>query len=68
VVAFCRGESTLTAVPRLVLTLGGDWQDISTGCWENALTGDRLEGGVVRLADLLARSLVALLERLEPTQ
>jgi (1->4)-alpha-D-glucan 1-alpha-D-glucosylmutase len=67
VVAFCRGEGAVTAVPRLVLTLANDWQDttldIPPGSWENALTGDRLEGGAVRLVDLLARFPVALLER-----
>jgi (1->4)-alpha-D-glucan 1-alpha-D-glucosylmutase len=57
-------------VLRLVLTLAGDWQDttvdIPSGLWEHMLTGDRLEGGMVPLAGLLARYPVALLERQEP--
>jgi (1->4)-alpha-D-glucan 1-alpha-D-glucosylmutase len=70
VVAFCRGDGAITVVPRLVLTLAGDWQDttvdIPSGLWEHMLTGDRLEGGRVPLAGLLARYPVALLERQEP--
>jgi (1->4)-alpha-D-glucan 1-alpha-D-glucosylmutase len=71
VVAFCRGDGAITVVPRLVLTLAGDWQDttvdIPSGRWEHVLTGDRLEGGLVPLAGLLARFPVALLERQGPS-
>jgi (1->4)-alpha-D-glucan 1-alpha-D-glucosylmutase len=71
VVAFCRGDGAITVVPRLVLTLAGDWQDttvaIPSGLWEHALTGDRLEGGMLPLASLLARYPVALLERRAPS-
>jgi (1->4)-alpha-D-glucan 1-alpha-D-glucosylmutase len=67
VVAFGRGEGAITVTPRLVLTLRGDWEDttieIPRGRWTNVLTREGLEGGVMRVEDLLARFPVALLER-----
>jgi (1->4)-alpha-D-glucan 1-alpha-D-glucosylmutase len=67
VVAFTRGGGAVTIVPRLVLGLHGDWADtvieLPTGRWRNQLTGDEVRGGVVRLAELLARFPVSLLVR-----
>jgi (1->4)-alpha-D-glucan 1-alpha-D-glucosylmutase len=67
VVAFMRGESVVTVVPRLVAKLGGDWRDTEVelpgGEWTNQLTGERLRGNRVRLADLMRRFPVALLAR-----
>jgi (1->4)-alpha-D-glucan 1-alpha-D-glucosylmutase len=67
VVAFMRGESVLTIVPRLVAKLGDDWRDTEVelpgGEWTNHLTGERLRGNRVRLADLMRRFPVALLAR-----
>ena len=67
VVAFARGESVVTVVPRLVLRLGGTWDDtaveLPAGRWRNELTGDTLSGDEVRVAELLKRFPVALLSR-----
>ncbi len=65
VVAFIRGESVVTIVPRLVAKLGDDWRDteveLPRGQWANHLTGDRLRGGSIKLAELMHRFPVALL-------
>ncbi|TVP53799.1 MAG: malto-oligosyltrehalose synthase [Halomonadaceae bacterium] len=67
VIAFLRGNRVLTLVPRLVISLGGDWGDthiqIPTGRWHSPLTGETLEGGCLPIARLLSRFPVALLER-----
>ena len=72
VVAFARAESVIAVVSRLTAELGGDWGDtaleLPAGQWRDALAdralADRLAGeGAVELADLLARSPVALLVR-----
>jgi (1->4)-alpha-D-glucan 1-alpha-D-glucosylmutase len=67
VVAFARGGGCVALAPRLVLGLGGDWQDtrlaLPAGRWTDELTGESLWGGEVRLAALLARFPVALLVR-----
>jgi (1->4)-alpha-D-glucan 1-alpha-D-glucosylmutase len=70
VFAFSRSDEVVTAVPRLVIGLGGDWGNTSLelppGRWRNELTGesiDREAGGQVRLSDLLRRFPVALLSR-----
>jgi (1->4)-alpha-D-glucan 1-alpha-D-glucosylmutase len=66
-VAFARGDDVITLVPRLVLGLGGEWDDttltIGDGPWENVLTGETIEGGERRVADLLCRFPLALLAR-----
>jgi (1->4)-alpha-D-glucan 1-alpha-D-glucosylmutase len=67
VVAFTRGREVATIVPRLVLRLDGDWLDtaveLEEGSWTDELTGARVAGGAVPLADLLRRFPVALLSR-----
>jgi (1->4)-alpha-D-glucan 1-alpha-D-glucosylmutase len=67
VVAFIRGESVVTIVPRLVAKLGGDWRDteveLPRGEWINHMTGARLRGGRMKLAELMQRFPVALLAR-----
>ncbi len=64
-VAFCRGESVITLVPRLVITLNNDWQNttlvIPSGHWRNAFTGERWRGGEIAIADLLSNFPVCLL-------
>jgi (1->4)-alpha-D-glucan 1-alpha-D-glucosylmutase len=64
VVAFARGDAAVTVVPRLVLGLGGEWDDttlaLPPGRWRNELTGDEVTGRVA-VAELLARFPVALL-------
>jgi (1->4)-alpha-D-glucan 1-alpha-D-glucosylmutase len=66
VLAFGRGGGSVTVVPRLVLGLAGDWRDttitLPPGAWHNVLTGDDAAGRI-RVADLLSRFPVALLER-----
>jgi (1->4)-alpha-D-glucan 1-alpha-D-glucosylmutase len=67
VVAFIRGESAVTIVPRLVAKLGGDWRDteveLPRGEWINHMTGARLRGGRIKLTELTHRFPVALLAR-----
>jgi (1->4)-alpha-D-glucan 1-alpha-D-glucosylmutase len=62
--AFQRGAEVVVAVPRLVLSLAGEWEDtkltLPPGRWRNELTGDAAEGEV-RVGGLLARFPVALL-------
>jgi len=72
-VAFSRGGSAMTVVPRLVLGLerSGGWRATTVdlgpgGPWRNLFTGDELPGGGrIPVADLLARFPVALLERVD---
>jgi len=67
VVAFARGDSVITIVPRLILKTGGRWADttleLPSGHWLNEFTGDTFDGGVIRVASLLKRFPVALLSR-----
>jgi (1->4)-alpha-D-glucan 1-alpha-D-glucosylmutase len=67
VIAARRGDDVVVVVPRLTVRLGGDWADTSLelpgGGWRNVLTGDEVDGGNVRVGDLLRRFPVALLER-----
>jgi (1->4)-alpha-D-glucan 1-alpha-D-glucosylmutase len=67
VIAFARGERSITIVPRLVLKLADDWSDtaieIPPGVWRNELSGDKVNGGEIRMTDLLKRFPVALLTR-----
>jgi (1->4)-alpha-D-glucan 1-alpha-D-glucosylmutase len=67
VVAYLRGEDVATIVPRLSYSVKGKWSDtaltLAAGRWKNALTGDIVKGGEVRVQDLFARFPVALLVR-----
>jgi (1->4)-alpha-D-glucan 1-alpha-D-glucosylmutase len=70
VFAYRRGEAVLTVLPRLVLRLArtGGWSTtalpLPEGRWRNVLDLREHEGPArVRIADLLARFPVALLER-----
>lgn len=69
-VAFARAGQVITLAPRLPLGLGGDWAattvTLPPGDWLNALTGERVVGGIQPVADLLKRFPVALLSR-EPS-
>jgi (1->4)-alpha-D-glucan 1-alpha-D-glucosylmutase len=64
-VAYLRAGCLLVLVPRLVMTLGGEWDetviDLSKQGWVNVLTGETMAGGETRIADLLRRFPVALL-------
>jgi (1->4)-alpha-D-glucan 1-alpha-D-glucosylmutase len=67
VVAFGRGEGCIAVATRLPLKLGGRWGDTTIdlpgGKWSNELTGEAVEGGRVKVDELLAWFPVALLAR-----
>ncbi len=60
--------ATVSLAFRWPLLLGGAWRDTTVrlpeGSWRNALTGQELSGGEQPVAAVLARTPVALLERL----
>jgi (1->4)-alpha-D-glucan 1-alpha-D-glucosylmutase len=66
-VGFVRGGDVATIVPRLVMTLAGEWADttiaLPSGRWRNCLSGDEHAGGSVALREILDRFPVALLVR-----
>jgi len=66
VVAYMRGESLLTVVPRWMIKLG-DWGDTTLelpgGHWLNRLTGETFDGGPVSMKSLFSAFPVALLTR-----
>jgi (1->4)-alpha-D-glucan 1-alpha-D-glucosylmutase len=74
VIAFQRGESVATVVPRWSLKLGSDWGDTAVELpasrnkdekwrWANRLTGRAVDGGRVAVTDLLRDFPAALLTR-----
>jgi (1->4)-alpha-D-glucan 1-alpha-D-glucosylmutase len=67
VVAYLRGESVVTVVPRLVQLLDGAWKQtavhLPAGQWINQLTGETFEGGATSIEHLLKSFPVALLTR-----
>jgi (1->4)-alpha-D-glucan 1-alpha-D-glucosylmutase len=67
VVGFMRGDRVATIVPRWPQKLGGNWGattlELPPGQWRNTLTGDVVQGGRVRVQDVLRRFPVALLVR-----
>jgi (1->4)-alpha-D-glucan 1-alpha-D-glucosylmutase len=67
VVAYLRGDSVLTLVPRFPYKLDDNWSattvSIPRGQWINRLTGERYHGGRVRISTLLDQFPVALLTR-----
>jgi (1->4)-alpha-D-glucan 1-alpha-D-glucosylmutase len=68
-VAFLRGDSIATVVPRWTMSLNNDWSDtkimIPEGRWHNHLTDEPLLGGAHLLSHLLAEFPVALLSKEE---
>ena len=69
VVTYLRGDQVATIVPRWNLKLGGGWAgtivNLPKAHWKNLLTGETVEGGRVRVQDILKRFPVALLVREE---
>jgi (1->4)-alpha-D-glucan 1-alpha-D-glucosylmutase len=67
VIAYTRGETVATVVPRLTVKLGGSWRDttlaLPEGRWRNRLTGAWVDGGRVPLKNILKDFPVALLAR-----
>jgi (1->4)-alpha-D-glucan 1-alpha-D-glucosylmutase len=66
-IAYLRGHTVTTIVPRLVASLGGDWQQTSIelpqGRWTNRLTGTQVNGGKLAIKQALRDFPVALLVR-----
>ncbi len=64
VVAFTRGGTVITAIPRFLMELKNDWQDtvllLPPGAWKNELTGETVDG-TVAVGDLFGKFPVALL-------
>ena len=69
VVAFLRGDQVATIVSRWNVKLGGGWAgsivNLPKAHWKNLLTGESVEGGRLRMQDILKRFPVALLVREE---
>ena len=65
VIAFLRGSSVVTIVPRLTTSVGSDWAETTIylphGQWTDRLTAKSCHGGETRVGDLLADFPVALL-------
>jgi (1->4)-alpha-D-glucan 1-alpha-D-glucosylmutase len=68
-IAYLRADRVVTVVPRLTLTLDGNWADTSIqipeGVWSNHLTGEEVHGGLIRVDGLLRQFPVALLVKQE---
>jgi len=68
VVAFRRGDDVMTIVPRLGTRASGQWRGTTiaagSGVWHNALTGQRVGGEEIDVAELWRDFPVALLERI----
>jgi (1->4)-alpha-D-glucan 1-alpha-D-glucosylmutase len=65
--AFLRGDQVAVVAPRLVLSLGDDWEETAVelpgGAWRHVLTGDVFPSGFCSLSELFRRFPVALLRR-----
>lgn len=66
-IIYMRGRKIVTIAPRLVIGLGGDWENTAVtlpdDTWQELLTGAQFIGGVIQLADVLSTFPVALLVR-----
>jgi (1->4)-alpha-D-glucan 1-alpha-D-glucosylmutase len=64
-IAYLRGDTVATVVPRWTALLGGNWEDtcveLPQGKWINRLTGGSLRGGKVAMEEVLRDFPVALL-------
>jgi len=67
VIAYLRGDSVATVVPRLTMKMEGAWRrttvSLPEGQWRNRLTGDTVDGGRVAVETLWKDFPVALLVR-----
>ena len=67
VIAFLRSDSVAAIAPRWNVRLGGGFGsttvELPTGRWKNLLTGEAVNGGGVRVQNLLQRFPVALLKK-----
>jgi (1->4)-alpha-D-glucan 1-alpha-D-glucosylmutase len=66
-IAYLRGDDVATIAPRLVASLGGEWQqtvvELPRGRWMNRLTGAMVAGGELAMEEALKDFPVALLVR-----
>lgn len=66
-VGFLRGEAVAVVAPRLVTGLGGNWSETTVALpecrWRNDLTGERFNGGLALVSELVDPFPVALLSR-----
>ncbi len=66
-VAYLRGENVAIVAPRWNVKLGGNFGsttvELPEGTWNQLLTGDKFDGGLLRVQSLLKRFPVALLVR-----
>ena len=64
-IAYLRNGEVATIVPRLVTSIGGNWDDAAVelpkGRWTNRLTGEALEGGMLGMKEAFRSFPVALL-------
>jgi (1->4)-alpha-D-glucan 1-alpha-D-glucosylmutase len=64
-IAFLRGETVLTFVPRLLITLQDNWEntwlEIPAGNWRNILTAEKFKGGKIMLSAIVQKFPVAIL-------
>ncbi len=67
IIAFTRGDAVMTIAPRLTMRRCGHWQgtevELPAGERTNHLTGDRVRGGMTKVASLLHRFPVGLFSR-----
>jgi len=67
VIAYQRGEHVVTVAPRLWMSFQGEWEDtalaLPDGAWKNVLTDEGVQGGTIKLHELLGEFPVALLAR-----
>jgi (1->4)-alpha-D-glucan 1-alpha-D-glucosylmutase len=66
-IAYLRGRDVATIVPRLVKSLGKNWEqtavELPRGEWTNLFTGAHVQGGRLDIEDALREFPVALLAR-----
>ena len=69
-IAYQRGTSVVTVVPRWSMILNNDWEntaiELPSGGWINRLTGEHLKAGKTLVANLLREFPVALLTQETP--
>lgn len=65
ILAYMRGDRVVTIIPRLILTVNGEWGNTSLkiphGGWRDQLSGSVVNGGTLRANDIFDRFPVALL-------
>jgi (1->4)-alpha-D-glucan 1-alpha-D-glucosylmutase len=69
VIAFARGQGVITVTPRLVMSVGNDWEDTTLtllpGQWRNVLAQEDITVNECPVGELFHRFPLALLARTE---